>query len=143
MAPKTNVLPLDDDGSTLENLVPRDGLEPPFQRSERCVLPLDERGITQCGRSGRGRTFIFLVNSEAHCLYATDRKKASDLRPEALLQKVLKKVRLHGASLTRFDRNGYGLGKNANCSQMFHVETGYSQITSYLSTTSYDLLVNY
>ena len=56
---------------------------------------------------------------------------------------MLKKARLHGATLTRFDRNGYGLGKIANCSQMFHVETGYSQITSYLSTTSYDLLVNY
>ena len=97
----------------------------------------------QIGRSGRSRTFIFLVNSEAHCLYATDRKKASDLRPEALLQKVLKKVRLYGATLTRFDRDGYGLGKIANCSQMFHVETGYSQITSYLSITNYDLLVNY
>jgi hypothetical protein len=98
---------------------------------------------TQIGRSGRSRTFIFLVNSEAHCLYATDRKKTSDLRPEALLQKVLKKVRLYGATLTRFDRDGYGLGKIANCSQMFHVETGYSQITSYLSITNYDLLVNY
>jgi hypothetical protein len=56
---------------------------------------------------------------------------------------VLKKVRLHGVTLTRFDRDRYGLGKIANCSQMFHVETGYSQTTSYLSTTNYDLLVNY
>jgi hypothetical protein len=61
---------------------------------------------------------------------------------------VLKKVRLHGVTLTRFDRDRYGLGKIANCSQMFHVETGYSQIVSYLSTTNcktthYDLLANY
>jgi hypothetical protein len=46
---------------------------------------------------------------------------------------VLKKVRLHGATLTRFDRDG--LGKIARCSQMLHIEIGYSQITSYLSIT--------
>jgi len=28
----------------------------------------------------------------------------------------LKKVRLHVATLTRFDRDDYGLGKIANCS---------------------------
>jgi len=52
---------------------------------------------------------------------------------------VLKKVRLHGATLTRFDRDGFA--KIANCSQMLHIEIGYSHITSYLSTTSYELLV--
>ena len=56
---------------------------------------------------------------------------------------MLKKVRLHGATLTRFDRDRYGLGKIANCSQMFHIETGYSQITRYLSTTNYDLIIDH
>ena len=101
------------------------------------VLPVGRRRIntqtTQSGRSGRSRTFIFLLNRETHCLYATDRKKAPDLWPEALLQNVLKKVRLHGATLTRFDRDPFG--KIASCSQMLHIEIGYSQITSYLSIT--------
>ena len=35
---------------------------------------------------------------------------------------MLKKVRLHADTLTRFDRDGYGLGEIANCSQMFHIE---------------------
>ena len=46
---------------------------------------------------------------------------------------MLKKVRLHGATLTRFDRDPFG--KIASCSQMLHIEIGYSQITSYLSIT--------
>ena len=65
-------------------------------------------------------------------------KKPPTYRPEALLQNVLKKVRLHAATLTRFDRDCFG--KIASCSQMLHVEIGYSQITSYLSTTNYELL---
>lgn len=52
---------------------------------------------------------------------------------------ALKKVRLHGCTLTRFDRGPFG--KIANCSQMLHIEIGYSQITSYLSMTNYELLV--
>ena len=80
----------------------------------------DQPANNEYGRSGRSRTFIVLVNSEAHCLYATDRKKASDLRPEALLQNALKKVRLHGATLTRFDREGFD--EIANCGQMLHIE---------------------
>ena len=48
--------------------------------------------------------------------------------------KRVEEVRLHADTLTRFDRVGYG--KIANCSQMFHIEIGYSQITSYLSTTN-------
>ena len=132
MAPKTTVLPLDDNGSntgsprrTRTAMTTFRALRPPIGRT----------GNNEIGRSGRSRTFIFLVNSEAHCLYATDRKKASDLRPEALLQKVLKKVRLHGATLTRLDRDRHGLGKIANCSQMFHIEYGCCQITNQVSTT--------
>jgi hypothetical protein len=37
---------------------------------------------------------------------------------------VMKKVRLHGATLTRFDRDRYGLGKIPRCNQMFHIEIG-------------------
>jgi hypothetical protein len=40
----------------------------------------------------------------------------------------LKKLRLHGDTLTRRDRDPYG--KIANCSQMLHIETGYSHIAS-------------
>ena len=49
--------------------------------------------------------------------------KVKSLRPcgpEALLQNVLKKVRLHAATLTRIDRDC--LGKIARCSQMLHVD---------------------
>ena len=53
--------------------------------------------------------------------------------------KRVEEVRLHTVTLTRFDRDGYG--KIANCSQMLHIEIGYSQITSYLSTTNYELLI--
>jgi hypothetical protein len=60
-------------------------------------------------------------------------KKPPTCGLEALLQNVLKKVRLHADTLTRFDRDGYG--KIARCSQMLHIEIGYSQITSYLSIT--------
>ncbi len=54
---------------------------------------------------------------------------------------MLKKVRLHGDTLTRFDRcdQRNGKGKIASCSQMLHIETEYSQSASYLSTTSYGL----
>ena len=113
-----------------------------LQRPPSCRLDDDgSTPLTQSGRSGRSRTFIFLVNSEAHCLYATDRKKAPDLRPEALLQNVLKKVRLHGDTLTRFDRDPFD--KITSCSQMLHIETGYSQITSYLSTTNCALRIDH
>ena len=46
---------------------------------------------------------------------------------------MLKKVRLHGDTLTRFGRDD--LGEIAHCSQMLHIKIGYSQITSYLSIT--------